>query len=227
MTESEQLDELLLHWEEIRQQGGDPTVEQLCCDCPHLASPLQQRILAMQKMETLLEVSSHSCDDNSISNRLASNGVVEPANNDETLPVISGYEVLSILGRGGMGVVYRARQEKLGRMVAVKMLDSAHTGTRHLERFFDEAQAVAGLKHSLLAPPCLCGKCFTTTLHHRRVFARGYREMSRQFVLSALRRKFAIVTDRRKIWRTTCNDSQNTNQSRHVELVLRVGRRSG
>jgi serine/threonine protein kinase/WD40 repeat protein len=63
-------------------------------------------------------------------------------------PDVAGYEIYGELGRGGMGVVYKAREKALNRVIALKMiLAGAHAAEAERARFRKEAEAVAALQH--------------------------------------------------------------------------------
>jgi serine/threonine-protein kinase len=67
----------------------------------------------------------------------------------DSKPRIAGFEILEVLGAGGMGIVYRARQERLDRFVALKMIRAgADARPEDLLRFETEAKAVAAIEHS-------------------------------------------------------------------------------
>jgi hypothetical protein len=71
--------------------------------------------------------------------------VAKPA---DAPPEVPGYEILGVLGRGGMGLVYRARQSRLDRLVALKVLPAeAAKDPAFAERFTREARALARLNH--------------------------------------------------------------------------------
>lgn len=68
-------------------------------------------------------------------------------------PDVPGYELLGELGRGGMGVVYKARQLRPNRTVALKMLlAGGNAGPKERARFLREAEAVAQLQHPNIVP---------------------------------------------------------------------------
>jgi serine/threonine-protein kinase len=66
----------------------------------------------------------------------------------ELLPAIEDYEILDIIGQGGIAQIYKARQKSLGRLVAIKILFPELTHDPEIVRRFDrEAITIAALNH--------------------------------------------------------------------------------
>jgi serine/threonine-protein kinase len=137
MTDDPRVEELL---EQLLDSGGTP--EEVCRDCPEL---LPQVRAGWKRLRTLKgEVEAMFPDSTP-----AVGGTSAPAPPPTPdLPHVRGYEVQGVLGRGGMGVVYKALHLRLNRPVALKMLLAGpFARPEELERFLREAEAVAGLRH--------------------------------------------------------------------------------
>jgi serine/threonine-protein kinase len=117
--------------EEMLDSGLTP--EEACRDCPELLPAVRERWKLFGAIDAELEA------------LFPAPGAVPEATG---LPQVPGYEIEAVLGRGGMGVVYRARHLRLNRAVALKMLLAGpFARPEELARFLREAQAVAGLHH--------------------------------------------------------------------------------
>jgi serine/threonine protein kinase/formylglycine-generating enzyme required for sulfatase activity len=81
--------------------------------------------------------------------RAGASGMWQAPSVEEMQAMLPQYEILEILGRGGMGAVYKGRQKSLKRLVAIKILppDAADDEMRFVERFENEAQTMAAMNH--------------------------------------------------------------------------------
>jgi hypothetical protein len=133
-AESDTLLDLLAQWEELRQRGQPATPEQLCPGDARLQALLRERITRRQRLQAMLDFPAATLHEQ----------VAKPA----PLPVIAGYEIGELLGRGGMGLVFKATHKTLKRQVALKIVVAgAHASAEEHARFRTEAEAVARLQH--------------------------------------------------------------------------------
>jgi eukaryotic-like serine/threonine-protein kinase len=155
-----------------RQRGESPILDEYCQRFPDLAEQLRQHVHlydafgeassetgipdSMKDLRDLvalaLNVPNSAIDCVSSEEqpqRIGRYGIERLlSGNVRTLPQIPGYEVESVLGHGGMGIVYRALQRALDRPVAVKMLlAGSFAGQEELERFRRETAALGCLRH--------------------------------------------------------------------------------
>jgi tetratricopeptide (TPR) repeat protein len=140
MTDDPRVDQLL---EQLLDSGGTP--DEVCRSCPELLPSVRA---GWQQLRTVqAEVGELFPEFTYVGGRDAI--PIRPHEvSASDLPHISGYEVREMLGRGGMGVVYKAWHLRLNRPVALKMLLAGeYAQPEELERFLREAETVASLRH--------------------------------------------------------------------------------
>jgi tetratricopeptide (TPR) repeat protein len=128
--------------DEISETGCTP--DAVCGDCPDLLEEVRRRWRQMRAVRAQLDALFPTTTPEPASD----GGSVPPWHAGTDLPSIPGYHVEALLGRGGMGIVYKAKHLPLNRFVALKMLIlGAYAGPHERARFQREAEAVAGLRH--------------------------------------------------------------------------------
>jgi WD40 repeat protein/serine/threonine protein kinase len=131
---------------ERKRRGAQPTVREYLERYPDLADEIRELFPALLMMEGL--------GDDSLGTTGSLAGAVDGAGAvGARLQKLGDYRILSEVGRGGMGVVYEAEQESLGRRVALKVLSAnALVDPNQIRRFEREARAAAKLHHTNIVP---------------------------------------------------------------------------
>src|SRR4051794_20191795 len=129
--------------------GERPSIDDYAAAHPAHAAEIRDLFPALVMMEELAPSDAGSS---------AESG---PVPVDTPLPErIGDYRILREVGRGGMGVVYEAEQESLGRRVALKVLAASTVlEPKQLQRFHREAKAAARLHHTNIVPVFGVGEC--------------------------------------------------------------------
>jgi serine/threonine protein kinase len=143
MNPNDRLDELLLRWEELLEQGQTPSAEELCEDCPELAESLARRIRLLSDMSAVYG--------NAPTPQSAAQS--DTVGVGEAVLTQSSYRIVRLHARGGLGEVLVAKDEELGREVALKRIQPAqnHAPERR-RRFLREAELTSRLEHPGIVP---------------------------------------------------------------------------
>jgi serine/threonine-protein kinase len=145
MTDDSRIQQLL---DELANSHATP--EEVCAKCPELLGVVRDRWRQMRCLRADLDTLSPPPE----VPRTKTDAFFPPPSAATPPPAVTaqpqipGYEVEAVLGRGGMGIVFRARHLRLNRLVALKMLlGGAYAGAQDLARFQREAEAEAALRH--------------------------------------------------------------------------------
>jgi serine/threonine protein kinase/tetratricopeptide (TPR) repeat protein len=123
------------------EQGENADIDRLCDDFPDLANAIRKHIPGQVQPEAS-EKHTHREKPAAIKTSADDRKRVEPPKK------LSDYDLLEEIGRGGMGIVFKAKQISLDRVVALKILPNAATWDgKQIARFQNEAQAAAQLNH--------------------------------------------------------------------------------
>jgi WD40 repeat protein len=138
LTREQRLDDVIARFLQAEKEGQAPTLDELVAEHPDLAAELKEFFA-----------------DRSSIQRLAApvRAALTELTAGTTVRYFGDYEILGEIARGGMGVVYRARQVTLNRPVALKMILAGQLASpADVARFRSEAEAAAGLDHPNIMP---------------------------------------------------------------------------
>lgn len=135
------LADLLIQWEDLYKQGQDTPADVLCKDCPELAETLARHIAALKRVAWLDKKLEDDGDDPGD----------DPPDDPRPPKLLAGrYRLDQLIATGGFAEVWRAFDQELQRIIAVKIPKRTVIGSS--ESFLAEARRVARLKHPAILP---------------------------------------------------------------------------
>ncbi len=158
----ERLDNVIADYLRAVDSGQSPDPEALFQQHPDLADEIAEFFQGQAELQQLAADSDEEADPTLMTD---ANPALEKTYVPDTEPTTKGrparecvgyfgdYELLAEIARGGMGVVYKARQVNLDRVVALKMILAGHLASEEdVRRFYQEAEAAANLDHAGIVP---------------------------------------------------------------------------
>lgn len=145
-----QFQSLLVSCMESLQRGEEIDRESLANDYPQFADELQQFLDDRELLQNVASgfVNVEAAPSSAFEKTVASGGGHDDFSDGEQIRYVGEYEIVDEIARGGMGVVFKARQQSLKRIVALKMILAGRLADNaDVERFHREAQAAGRLNH--------------------------------------------------------------------------------
>ena len=137
------VEEAVQQFVEMRMQGREPDINEFVKQYPELEYQIRQKIRNLRKIDTLFD-SLVQADESDFEDTLVRNELVGRK--------LGSFEITEMIGRGGMGVVYLARDTKLKRSVAIKSMPAKlKDDSTSRTRFRREAELLASLNHPNIA----------------------------------------------------------------------------
>jgi WD40 repeat protein len=146
----QRLYEVLASYLEAAEAGRAPSRAELLARHPELAGELASFLDARERLTQAVPSPAPPAEAPTLATESVSAGAPPPL---DTVRYVGDYELLQEIARGGMGVVYRARQVSLNRIVALKMILAGQLASAaDVQRFKAEAEAAANLDHPNIVP---------------------------------------------------------------------------
>jgi serine/threonine-protein kinase len=153
MTGDNRLSELLLIWEESREQGRPVGAEELCQDCPELLPTLQQQIRALEALNPVLDTTEVGAASWIIPKKIPARAAMSPETAGGALAPALRYRQGSLHAGGGLGEVFTAHDEEVHREVALKRIRKEFADDPECRRrFLVEAEVTGQLEHPGIVP---------------------------------------------------------------------------